>query len=557
MKISSSEVAFNSQHQKESRHEYRELRAEQRQPWALSANERLVARGSQVDISYDGRVRSEKSDAVRSSSVVTDGDRVRRLQQNHNVSEIVSGVLKRDVSVRDLQIPEPVAAQVRPRAPSVQALTYESIQSLDALIISTLTGEEPVGTPLNIAAAESSELQVGAEMPAILQAEQTQVNIQQYHHFKEEERLQVASQGRITTADGREINFMLELEMNRSFELEETLEQERLSRAMIDPLVINLSGGTAGLTSSSFSFDLDADGSNEDISFVTEGSGFLALDINEDGQINDGSELFGTQGTEGFAHLARYDSDGNRWIDENDEVFSKLKVWTRDENGQDKLLSLKEAGVGAIHLGSTSSSFDLTDSNNNLLGQVKRSGVFLMESGTVASIQELDLAVHGDSSSAGEQGRQAGTFVLGAEFDAAVNNTNSARGGLDASADRPGFIELMLPPLKSPGGQERKQSLEELLEEQSETRSQISSNDTGAIDEEEPEGDSVRVLHIDQSVLDVMGRLREKTVVQKEEEGEQLSQMKVIIENLEQQREQHQDEVKVDSTGQTAESEQL
>ena len=39
----------------------------------------------------------------------------------------------------------------------------------------------------------------------------------------------------------------------------------------------------------------------------------------------------------GFSELAEYDSDGNGWIDENDEVYDQLKVWVKDENGKDKL----------------------------------------------------------------------------------------------------------------------------------------------------------------------------------------------------------------------------
>ena len=41
-----------------------------------------------------------------------------------------------------------------------------------------------------------------------------------------------------------------------------------------------------------------------------------ALDINEDGKINDGKELFGTASGNGFGDLAAYDQDNNGWIDE-------------------------------------------------------------------------------------------------------------------------------------------------------------------------------------------------------------------------------------------------
>lgn len=100
-----------------------------------------------------------------------------------------------------------------------------------------------------------------------------------------------------------------------------------------------------------FFFDIDCDGVEDEISKLISGSGFLALDQNGDGIINDGSELFGTQSGNGFADLAKFDSDGNGFIDENDEIFDRLKIWCMDENGQPHLYSLKEKGVeqSALH----------------------------------------------------------------------------------------------------------------------------------------------------------------------------------------------------------------
>mgnify|MGYP000465316364 CR=1 FL=1 len=51
------------------------------------------------------------------------------------------------------------------------------------------------------------------------------------------------------------------------------------------------------------------------------GSGYLALNKNGDGVINDGSELFGTASGDGFYDLSMYDEDGNGWIDENDHAY--------------------------------------------------------------------------------------------------------------------------------------------------------------------------------------------------------------------------------------------
>jgi len=65
--------------------------------------------------------------------------------------------------------------------------------------------------------------------------------------------------------------------------------------------------------------------------------------------------------------LKAYDSDGNGWIDEADEIYSKLKVWVRDSDGKERLLSLKEADVGAIYLGSSKTEFSLKDDEQKLI----------------------------------------------------------------------------------------------------------------------------------------------------------------------------------------------
>lgn len=162
---------------------------------------------------------------------------------------------------------------------------------------------------------------------------------------------------------------------------------------MCDPLVINLDAPAASVSDQSFYFDLDADGESDKISNLSPGSGFLALDKNEDGKINDGKELFGTASGDGFSDLAAYDKDNNGWIDENDEIFSKLRIWTKDEKGRDILYTLKEAGVGAICLKHAATDFALKsyeDNSTNAL--VRQTGVFLYENGRTGTIQHLDLA---------------------------------------------------------------------------------------------------------------------------------------------------------------------
>lgn len=215
----------------------------------------------------------------------------------------------------------------------------------------------------------------------------------QYYHA-ETETTGFSTQGTVKCADGREINFNLNLEMSRTFEeyYEETVGVRQIS--MCDPLVINLDGNIADLSDQTFLFDLDGDGEEDEINRLAAGSGFLALDKNGDGIVNDGSELFGTKSGDGFADLAVYDTDHNGFIDENDEIWQHLKIWVMDENGEQQLYSLAEKGVGAICLQNAATNFAIKDENNETKGMIRKTGVFLYENGNVGSVQHVDLALH-------------------------------------------------------------------------------------------------------------------------------------------------------------------
>lgn len=201
------------------------------------------------------------------------------------------------------------------------------------------------------------------------------------------------SVGMAKTADGREIQFGVSVEMSRAFCAKyESYTQENY--ILTDPLVINLDSNVASVSDMKFLFDLDADGKKEEVSFAGSGSGFLALDRNDDGKVNDGSELFGTKSGDGFADLAAFDEDGNGWIDEADSVFKDLKIWTKEEDGKDVLLDLKKADVGAIYLGNANTEFSLKSEDNlNTNAIIRKTGIYLKESGGVGTLQHVDLAV--------------------------------------------------------------------------------------------------------------------------------------------------------------------
>ena len=210
--------------------------------------------------------------------------------------------------------------------------------------------------------------------------------------FEEEQYISFSVAGSVTTADGKTIDLNIDLKMGSSFYEQHTEVAQEMQR-MCDPLVLNFEGGAAELTGEKFSFDLDCDGTAENISFVGAGSGLLALDKNGDGAVNDGSELFGTISGNGFGDLAAYDDDGNGWIDENDAIYENLRIWSRDENGDDTLLALGVRGVGAIYLGNVATDFTVRGDDGAVNGAIRRSGVFLTEAGDVGTVQHVDFSV--------------------------------------------------------------------------------------------------------------------------------------------------------------------
>ncbi len=195
----------------------------------------------------------------------------------------------------------------------------------------------------------------------------------------------------IKTEDGQEVHFQIELGMSRSFRQELRIESE--SRRLTDPLVLNFAGTAADLGETSFDFDLNSDGQTERISSLKAGSGFLALDKNQDGIINNGSELFGPTEGNGFSELSVYDLDDNDFIDENDPIFDELKIFTQDSEGNQYLNSLKEKGVGAISLGSIETPFELRDGQNSLRAKIRSTGVFVGSSGNHGTVQQIDFAI--------------------------------------------------------------------------------------------------------------------------------------------------------------------
>ncbi len=158
---------------------------------------------------------------------------------------------------------------------------------------------------------------------------------------------------------------------------------------IVSPLVLDLDGN--GITTTSLTngiyFDHDNNGFAEKTGWVGNGDGMLVRDLNNNGIIDNGTELFGnntvlkngTKAANGFTALADLDSNGDGKIDANDAAYSQLKVL---KDGQ--LLSLAEAGTKSINTAYTNQ--NSTDGNGN---QHLQTGTFTKTDGTTAAVDDV------------------------------------------------------------------------------------------------------------------------------------------------------------------------
>lgn len=135
-------------------------------------------------------------------------------------------------------------------------------------------------------------------------------------------------------------------------------------RNVFDPLVLDLDGDgietTAEAGASGVRFDFEGDGIKTPTGWVSADDGLLVLDRNNNGSIDNGSELFsdytpladGTVATNGVDALRSIDSSGDGLISADDAQFANLRVWRDlDQDGvsdSNELSALNQLGITAI-----------------------------------------------------------------------------------------------------------------------------------------------------------------------------------------------------------------
>ncbi len=135
--------------------------------------------------------------------------------------------------------------------------------------------------------------------------------------------------------------------------------EEKLS--LFSPIVLDLSGKenlkTLSISEAGVLFDLDANGSTERVGWVAPPGILLARDLNGNGKIDDGRELFGQatllrtglKAPNGYEALKDLDTEGRGYLDEELPVFKELLGWSdRNANGKSEpgeLVPITKLGI--------------------------------------------------------------------------------------------------------------------------------------------------------------------------------------------------------------------
>lgn len=166
----------------------------------------------------------------------------------------------------------------------------------------------------------------------------------------------------------------------------------------VSPIILDLNGDGVQTTSISNGahFDHDHNGFAEQTGWVSPEDGLLVRDLNNNGTIDSGRELFGnatklangSAAPNGFAVLAELDTNRDGKVDASDAGFATLKVW-KDANGDGytdtgELFNLADVGVQSINVGSIDST--TVDAQGNARKQI---GSYTRTDGTTAAAEDV------------------------------------------------------------------------------------------------------------------------------------------------------------------------
>ncbi len=218
------------------------------------------------------------------------------------------------------------------------------------------------------------------------------------------------------------------------------------SLTVSDPLILDL--GDHGIHFSSVesgvSFDINGDGTPDQTAWTTGQDGILTLDLNGNGTIDSGAEIFspyfaGGDHASSLAALASLDSNGDGVMDANDAEFANLTVW-QDVN-HDGVSQANELAGLADH-GITSIDLQATPADGTIDGQqVLSEGTFTTANGGTGTFVEVafDTAVGANDNAAAAHT----TVLTDANAPEVISDYSAARGDV---IDVTGLLEANFGP---------------------------------------------------------------------------------------------------------------
>ncbi len=164
-----------------------------------------------------------------------------------------------------------------------------------------------------------------------------------------------------------------------------------------DPLILDLAGDGFNILNKKDGtfFDLDSNGFREKINWTRQ-DGILALDLDQNNQIDNGREVFGnyTQlangklAQNGFEALAQYDLNKDGVIDQQDPIFDQLLIWL-DNDGDGTSTAQELAKLSDLGIASISLDFETKNLGTSTEAIIGNATTFTFEDGKVADIGEL------------------------------------------------------------------------------------------------------------------------------------------------------------------------
>ena len=170
----------------------------------------------------------------------------------------------------------------------------------------------------------------------------------------------------------------------------EVLIKDQTDYDFVSPIAIDLNGNGIETLSvnQGITFDLLNTGTQVNTGWLSSGDGFLAVDNNGNGKIDNRTELFGGGVGDGFAKLATFDSNQDGWVNTADAKFGDLLIW-QDANSnaatdKGELVSLATAGIASLKV-DHETTFS-ADAQGNILGE---RSVALTQSGNALDMVDV------------------------------------------------------------------------------------------------------------------------------------------------------------------------